>query len=236
MPSLSPRPVTMQGTLVYDAFCENKQWDNSVTSLSANLHLPQNFSIGDMQQCYATCWLKALHKPEPNKLCSLALAKSSFTAEPYVFNLPLYARRDFSRLRTSCHTLEIEVGRYAKPKVPRDLRACKLCKTDQVEDERHFLLGCSFFKDARKSFGSDLPENLVPFTLEDSPEIFKQIFSCFDGHAYKSVCQLARTLSAIRFEYASSCPLIFNKPSTIITKFAGGGGRVVRPPDRLTYY
>ena len=97
------------------------------------------------QQCYANCWLKALHKPEPNKLCALALAKSSFTAEPYVFNLPLYARRDFSRLRSSCHTLEIEVGRYAKPKVPRDLRACKLCKTDQVEDERHFLLGCSFF-------------------------------------------------------------------------------------------
>ena len=45
-----------------------------------------------------------------------------------------------SKLRASSHILEIERGRYTKPKVPSHLRLCKLCNI--VEDEEHFVTEC----------------------------------------------------------------------------------------------
>ena len=44
-----------------------------------------------------------------------------------------------SKLRASSHILEIERGRYTKPKVPPHLRLYKLCN---VEDEEHFVTEC----------------------------------------------------------------------------------------------
>ena len=52
-------------------------------------------------------------------------------------------RRCFTKLRISCHKLEIEIGRYKK--IPAESRFCPLCKSDNVEDEIRFLTECSTF-------------------------------------------------------------------------------------------
>ena len=46
-----------------------------------------------------------------------------------------------TKLRTSSHVLEVDRGRYQKPKVPRDLRLCRICNV--VEDEEHFVTSCN---------------------------------------------------------------------------------------------
>lgn len=44
------------------------------------------------------------------------------------------------KFRISAHPLNIERGRYSKPKTPREQRSCKFCI--QVGDEFHFILLC----------------------------------------------------------------------------------------------
>ena len=45
-----------------------------------------------------------------------------------------------ARFRMSSHTLAIETGRHAKPKIAKEERKCRYCNLDDVEDEEHFLL------------------------------------------------------------------------------------------------
>ena len=60
-------------------------------------------------------------------------------------------RTDLTRLRISAHRLNIEMGRWHKPsKIPRNERKCFICHT--LEDEFHFILECSLYRDQRKKF------------------------------------------------------------------------------------
>ena len=53
-----------------------------------------------------------------------------------------------TKLRVASHRLEIEVGRWARPnRVPVDERKCRHCNT--LEDEFHFLLECSLYRELR---------------------------------------------------------------------------------------
>ena len=45
--------------------------------------------------------------------------------------------------RVSSHKLNIERGRYSRPKVPREERICKFC--NEVESESHFILFCKTY-------------------------------------------------------------------------------------------
>ena len=117
------------------------------------------------------------------------------------------ARRDFARLRTSSHSLEIEVGRYHRPKIPREERKCNLCKSGEVENEMHFLLHCEYFKEIRKPLLHALAPRL-PFVIDKSVECFTNIFSCSNGNPQvsKIVCSLAKSLSLSRFEMKTLNP------------------------------
>ena len=75
--------------------------------------------------------------------------KSQFRIEPYLLKVknPKY-RASISKLRTSSHILEIERGRYTRPKTPIELRLCHVCNV--LEDEEHLLVECSLYNDDRK--------------------------------------------------------------------------------------
>ena len=61
-------------------------------------------------------------------------------------------RISLTRFRTSCHRLQIEIGRYTVPKTPVNDRLCMNCSDNLVEDEIHLLLVCSKFNDLRKNY------------------------------------------------------------------------------------
>ena len=56
-----------------------------------------------------------------------------------------------TKLRTSSHRLEIEVGRWARPnRILIDEGKCITC--NKLEDEFHFLLECSLYNDLRNQY------------------------------------------------------------------------------------
>ena len=60
-------------------------------------------------------------------------------------------RTALTKLRTSSHRLEIEVGRWARPQsIARKNRKCKFC--NKLEDEFHFIIECTLFRELRISY------------------------------------------------------------------------------------
>ena len=75
--------------------------------------------------------------------------KQQFKCEDYLHACTnISHRRSFTRLRLSCHKLEIEVGRYNNVDVVD--RICKYCNLNQCEDEEHFLIQCDLYKTPRE--------------------------------------------------------------------------------------
>ena len=54
------------------------------------------------------------------------------------------------------HNLHIETGRYCKPEPDSIERIYKYCSDTSIEDEKCFLFLCSFFKDQRRTYFSNL--------------------------------------------------------------------------------
>ena len=72
-------------------------------------------------------------------------------------------RKEFTKLRISAHQLQIELGRYTVPRMtPVEERVCKTCGV--LEDERHFILTCPVYSDAR----IELFDSLQSFTTLQS--------------------------------------------------------------------
>ena len=55
-----------------------------------------------------------------------------------------------SKLKASSHDLEVERGRYVRPKLDINERLCSLCHV--IGDEEHFVTDCVNKKELRKSF------------------------------------------------------------------------------------
>jgi hypothetical protein len=72
-------------------------------------------------------------------------------------NLSKSIKSKITQLRISAHCLNIERGRYNKPKIPREERFCKFCT--EVETE-HLLISCHTYKDIKKTFSQSYGLNL----------------------------------------------------------------------------
>ena len=78
--------------------------------------------------------------------------KEDYRVEPYI----LYIRNKrhqqaLARLRVSSHNLYIETGRHSRPFVPRHKRICNYCPLNEIDNEKHFLLKCTFHSVERRS-------------------------------------------------------------------------------------
>ena len=86
-----------------------------------------------------------------NKLRTYCKIKNTFGTPLYVAGIRNRNQRMWlSRLRTSSHTLEIELGRYNG--VPIEDRICRYCTQNKVDDEFHFLLKCNTFESLRIAY------------------------------------------------------------------------------------
>ena len=94
-------------------------------------------------------WHESINN-NPKLLC-YSMYKTTLCYEKYLDVLDIRRfRYVYTNFRTSCHNLEIENGRYNN--VQRQNRKCKLCTTNVVEDEFHFLLCCEFYSDIRNKY------------------------------------------------------------------------------------
>ena len=82
--------------------------------------------------------------------CYINIAKFQFQQYLEILKIQKY-RNSICKLRVSSHRLEIETGRWAKPnEIPLENRLCMICNV--LEDEFHFVLECSLYKDLRKNY------------------------------------------------------------------------------------
>ena len=78
-----------------------------------------------------------------NKLHTYRTFKTVFALEHYLTAVQNRSHLTaLARLRTSCHGLEIETGRYHKPFIPPEQCFCKVCKSGEVGDEYNFIFEC----------------------------------------------------------------------------------------------
>ena len=75
-------------------------------------------------------------------------------------NLTWYLNIDIeslTELRASLYTLEIECGRYTKPKTEISKRICYVCNF--MEDEVHFLGKCKLYEFEQKTYFDKITKN-----------------------------------------------------------------------------
>ena len=77
------------------------------------------------------------------KLRFYKLFKTTFEREPYHHTFGSHA---ITKLRISCHPLQIETGRFTLPNpIPCNERFCCCCE-GKVEDELHFVFRCQLYE------------------------------------------------------------------------------------------
>ena len=99
------------------------------------------------KQLYTEKWQNTI-KDVDGKLFTYSKLKPHFRYENYLCHVKIGQHRAaLTKLRTSSHNLNIETGRYTRPKTPKEERLCTTCNV--IEDEYHFLICCSRYNDER---------------------------------------------------------------------------------------
>ena len=67
-------------------------------------------------------------------------------------------RRAVAKLQSGNHSLKIESGLHCK--LPDCLKICQRCRSNQTENENHFLFHCDRYKTNRQQIKSDIVLNI----------------------------------------------------------------------------
>ena len=96
------------------------------------------------------------------KMRSYCLFKNAVDMEKYLSEIKDIKKRvAITKFRLSDHKLEIEIGRYHRPKRKPDERLCQVC--DATEDEMHCLRSCKLNQDLRFRFFEEITRRYPSF-------------------------------------------------------------------------
>ncbi len=113
-----------------------------------------------LQTCFS-CWSEAECK---TKLRSFICFKDrSDTTTVVKANLSRIQRSLLAKLSSGTLPLELEIGRYTN--VDEEDHLCRICNTNQVETEYHFLFDCAPLQWVRSGFYVDHVPNIGWFML-----------------------------------------------------------------------
>jgi hypothetical protein len=137
-------------------------WCKITHSLLCELHLEQVWDsqeLGSQEQWQARVWKAVNERDEETwragvalnpKLRTYAVLKQAKGLEGYLDgSVNGFGRRILTSLRSGSNALRIETGRYHVPSLRVEDRICWCCG-QEVEDEQHFLLSCSLYKEERE--------------------------------------------------------------------------------------
>ena len=126
---------------------------------------------------FVTNWNADLR--EKPLLRSYRLYKTEFNTECYLdcINLPKY-RIPVLKIRASSHDLEIERGRYTRPRLDPNQRLCSTCL--EVEDEEHFVTSCRVNINERQTLFTKISSKDPTFMHLDNREKFIFLMSSKD--------------------------------------------------------
>ena len=111
------------------------------------------------------------------KLRTYQLFKKTHDFEPYLHITNSKLRSAIAKFRTIAHSLEIERGRYAKPKTPVEKQICYVCDHKALEDEFHFLTQCPLYQEERKMMYAVYDTEIGSINVKSDSEKFIVIMS-----------------------------------------------------------
>ena len=149
--------------------------------ISSNIHNLKKYCKITISNCYKHRWLFEVTNLSQNPILrTYSMFKTEFHFEKYLEAITdCRYRTAMTKLRSSSHTLEIERGRYTKPKTDISERLCPLCNS--VEDEIHFLVNCKLYEAERLHFFSKLMTKIRNFSELDDVEKFILFMSSEDN-------------------------------------------------------
>ena len=153
--------------------CRNN-WCSDLKTVMSNLNLINHFenkSIihidtvkNKINEYYSNIWKADVTKV--SKLRTYTTFKDNFETEQYVLlNLNKRERSLLAQFRCGILPLRVETGRYVGE--PPEQRLCSFCNQIQIEDERHFLIQCTFYNDIRTDVFNDQFSNIQFNILND---------------------------------------------------------------------
>ena len=78
------------------------------------------------------------------------LFKDNLNFEKYLINVSKFYYSKYIKYRIGNHRFPVETERWDDK--PFNERKCKICTTDDIGDEYHYLFTCDFFKSDRKLY------------------------------------------------------------------------------------
>ena len=111
------------------------------------------------------------------KLIFYQKLKNSYFPEKYVTqNLSLSLRSCIAQLRFGVLSLHVETGRFSTKS--RDQRVCKICYSDDVEDELHFLFFSEKYHDLRQIIYHKITKQYADFESKGELEKLQILVDC----------------------------------------------------------
>ena len=95
-----------------------------------------------------------------------------------------------AKLRCSNHNLRIETGR--RDNTPPELRYCRLCNTQEVENEQHFLVECRKYGVQRKQLFETAENEVKSFSTMNPKQKFNYLLSTENIKLVQEVAKYAR--------------------------------------------
>ena len=144
-----------------------------------NIRLLKTQSKYKLQHNYIREWFREIGNVDRHPILrTYAVFKTKFCQENYIeFLSNKKYQRAISRFWVISHRLGIETGRHEKPRAPPELRLCKYCESEAVDDELHFLINCDFHLRDRQILFSLLGENIDNFYSLTDIDKFKEILT-----------------------------------------------------------
>ena len=138
-----------------DMYANNNVWLTNIKKELSNLGLNYLWNHKGNHDIYKIIEHRILDMHIQNIMCSLENSPKcilyrhhvdSFCLQYYLTKpLDLYSKQLIARYRTSAHSLCIETGRHNN--IPRNMRICKYCNLNDIEDEFHFILSCPLYNE-----------------------------------------------------------------------------------------
>ena len=114
-----------------------------------DIDIPFNLIKQRLLDTYKQSWYSTINNS--NRLETYARCKHEFEIEKYLdFMKEKKFKFALTQFRLSSHNLAIERGRFEN--IARTERVCVLCNSNLVENEYHFLLVCSLYRELRKQY------------------------------------------------------------------------------------
>ena len=166
-------------------------WITRVSELARRygIDINETASIGSVQfksicpnmikQNFVNKWHAEINNRPNTIIETYALYKSQYVSEKYLDMIsdPKY-RIAVSKLRASSHNLEIERGRYTRPKVNPENRLCPLCYV--VDNEIHFVVRCRINETLRITLWNEINAIDSGFAYLDDKDKLCYLMSCCD--------------------------------------------------------